>query len=288
MPHPANPGPGAKTLDSGLRPSVWLQELTWEEVAAYLRERDTILIPFGTTEQHGPAGPLGLDSYVAIALAEDAARKAGVVAAPPVWYGDSSHHLGFPGTISLRTETLIEVVYDIVRSLARHGFRRILLINGHKWTNLAALTSAARNIREFELPDIRTAVADPMYLARGIAGGLKHANEHHAGELEISHVLHKFPHTIRTAKLSDAACDFDRLIGPFGTADLFGGGTRDTVDQPWTSREQKRHAPTGQFSPNRLASAETGRQYHDYMVNRVVEFLDWWQTLDTAGSEELP
>ena len=288
MPRPASPDPGARTSGGAHQPSVWLQELTWEDVAAYLRARDTILIPFGTTEQHGPAGPLGLDSYVAIALAEDAAKKAGVLAAPPVWYGDSSHHLGFAGTISLRTETLIELVYDIIRSLSRHGFRRMLLINGHKWTNLAALTSAARNIREFELPGIRTAVADPMYLARGIAGGLKHANEHHAGELEISHVLYKFPHTIRTAKLSDAACDFDRLVGPFGTSDLFGSGVRDTVDQPWTSREQKQHASTGQFSSNRQASPETGRQYHDYMVDRLVAFLEWWQTQDTAAGEELP
>jgi len=258
-------------------PSVWLQELTWEEAAAYLRERDTILVPCGTTEQHGPAGPLGLDSYVAIALAEDAARKAGVLTAPPIWYGDSSHHLGFAGTISLRTETLMQIVQDVVRSLARHGFKHILFINGHKWTNLAALTSAARNVREFDVPGVRTAVADPMYLARGIAGRLKHANEHHAGELEISHVLYKCPHTIRTEKLSDAACDFDRLVGPFGTPDLFGGGGRDSVDQPWTSGEQKQHAPTGQFSSNRAASAEIGKQYHDYMVERLVEFLTWWQ-----------
>lgn len=269
-------------------PSVWLHELTWEEVEAYLRVRDTVIVPFGTTEQHGPAGPLGLDAYVAIGLAEEAARKAGVLTAPPVWYGDSSHHLGFPGTISLRTETLMQIVYDVVRSLARHGFRRILLINGHKWTNLAALTSAARNIREFELPDVRTAVADPMYLARGIAGNIKHANEHHAGELEVSQVLYKFPHVIRTEKLSDASCDFNQLLGPFGNDDLFGGGARDTIDQPWTSAEQRRSAPTGQFSSNRAASIETGKRYHDYMVNKLVEYLTWWQSHEGVPSEELP
>ena len=258
------------------RPSVWLHELTWEEVASYLDGRDTIIVPFGTTEQHGPAGPLGLDTYVAIGLAEDAAKRAGVLAAPPVWYGDSSHHLGFPGTISVKTETLMQIVYDIVRSLARHGFKRILIVNGHKWTNLAALTSAARNIREFELPGVLTAVADPMFLARGIAATIKSTNEHHAGELEVSQVLYKFPHTIRTEKLSDAACDFGQALGPFATADLFGGG-HDSIEQPWTSWDQKRIAPTGQFSSNSGASAEKGKAYHDYMVDRLVEFLDWWQ-----------
>lgn len=263
--------------DAPALPSIWLQELTWEEVSAYLRTRDTIIVPFGTTEQHGPAGSLGLDAYVAIGLAEDAAARAGVLVAPPVWYGDSSHHLGFAGTISLRTETLIQIVYDIVRSLARHGFKRVLLLNGHKMTNLPALSSAARNIREFELPGVLTAVADPMYLARGIARQIKEANEHHAGELEISQVLYKFPHTIRPERFSDAACDFAEAFGPFATDDLFGAG-RDSIDQPWTSWEQQRIAPTGQFSSNRLASAEKGKQYHDYMVDRLVEYLAWWQT----------
>jgi creatinine amidohydrolase len=258
-------------------PSIWLQELTWEEVAAYLRTRDTIIVPFGTTEQHGPAGSLGLDAYVAIGLAEDAAKRAGVLVAPPVWYGDSSHHLGFAGTISLRTETLVQIVYDIVRSLARHGFKRVLMLNGHKMTNLSALASAARNIREFELPGVLTAVADPMYLARGIARQIKEANEHHAGELESSHVLYKFPHTMRPERFSDAHCDFAEAFGPFGTDDLFGAG-RDSIDQPWTSWEQQRIAPTGQFSSNRAASAEKGKQYHDYMVERLVEFLAWWQS----------
>ena len=89
-------------------------------------------------------------------------------------------------------------------------------------------------------------------------------------------------------KFSDAACDVDRLLGPFGMADLFGGGPSDTIDQPWTSGEQKQHAPTGQFSSNRAASVETGKQYHDYMVGRLVEFLAWWQAQDTFDDEELP
>lgn len=258
-------------------PSVWLNELTWEDVEAYLRKRQTILVPCGTTEQHGPAGPLGLDTYVAMALAEDAARQTGVLTAPPLWYGDSSHHLGFPGTISLRTSTVIEVVLDILRSLARHGFKRILLINGHKIANLPALTSAARNFREFERPDVLVAVADPTYLARGIAGTIKSVNEHHAGELEISHVYYKYPATVRPNRFSAEACDLDGIFGPFGTSDLFGGGGRDAIDQPWTSAEQRAMAPTGQFSSNAAASQDKGRRYHDYMVARLAEFLRWWE-----------
>lgn len=266
--------------------SVWLHEITWEDARDYLLEKDTILIPFGTTEQHGPAGPLGLDGYVAVGLAEDAAREAGVLAAPPLWYGDSSHHLGFQGTISLRTETLMQVVYDMVRSLARHGFKRILMINGHKMTNLPALTSAARNIREFECPEVRIAIADPMFLARGIARKIKETNEHHAGELEVSQVYYKFPHTIKPEKFSTAHCDFEGVFGPFGNGDLFGGGG-DFIDQPWTSAEQRQMAPTGQFSSNAAASQTKGKQYHDYMVARLVEFIQWWQRSgETLGGKQ--
>jgi creatinine amidohydrolase/Fe(II)-dependent formamide hydrolase-like protein len=101
-------------------------------------------------------------------------------------------------------------------------------------------------------------------------------------------VLYKFPHTIRTGKLSDAACDFDRLLGPFGTSDLFAVGGRDTIDQPWTSSEQRGAAPAGQFSSNRAATAETGKQYHDYMVERLVEFLAWWQSHDELSTPASP
>jgi creatinine amidohydrolase len=117
-----------------------------------------------------------------------------------------------------------------------------------------------------------------MYLARGIAQTIKDSNEHHAGELEVSQVLYRFPHTVRTGKFSDAACDFDKSFGPFATADLFGGGGRDSIEQPWTSCEQKVMAPTGQFSSNKTASAEKGKRYHDYMVDRLVEYLEWWQS----------
>jgi creatinine amidohydrolase len=259
-------------------PSIWLHELTWEDVRDYLEHKDIIIVPCGTTEQHGPAGPLGLDGLVAVGLAEDAAKQAGVLSAPPLWYGDSSHHMGFPGTVSLKTETVIQVATDIMTSLASHGFRKILLLNGHKMTNLPALTSAARNFREYQLPGILTAVADPMYLARGIASKIKQSPEHHAGELEISQIYYRFPHTIKADKFSDASCDFPEVFGPFGVDDLFGTDPKDVIEQPWTSTEQRQIAPTGQFSSTLKASKETGQQYHDYMVARLVEFLTWWET----------
>lgn len=75
------------------QPSVWIQELTWEEIRDYLTRHDVALVPIGSTEQHGPAGTLGVDTYVAIGLTEDVARRAGAFVASPLWYGESSHHM---------------------------------------------------------------------------------------------------------------------------------------------------------------------------------------------------
>jgi creatinine amidohydrolase len=260
------------------KPSVWLQEITWEDVADYLKQDDIIIIPVGSTEQHGPAGPLGVDSYAAIALAEDAAKKAGVLVTPPMWFGDSPHHLDFPGTISLRPETLTAVIKDVVRSLARNGFKKLVIVNGHKGANLAALQTACRSLHQEELPQILLSIVDPMYLGKGIAH-IKEAVEHHAGELEISHVWFKYPHLIKKDKLPDKHVDLEPIFSPFVHKDLFGGGG-DSVDIIWNSREQKAFTPSGSYSDASKASAEKGRQYHEYLVNNLVKFIRWLREYD--------
>lgn len=255
-------------------PSVWIQDLTWEEVAAHL-DRDRIaILPVGSTEQHGPAGVLGVDTYVAITLAEDVAERAGVLVAPPLWYGDSSHHGAFPGTITIRPDTLTLLVRDVVRSLARHGFDRIILLNGHKGSNLPALTSAVRVLHEEELPRVMFAVADPLHLARSAAPTIKDTNEHHAGELELSHVHARYPGKIRTERLTDDAADFDSIFGGFVGNDLFGPAP-DGVDIIWSGAEQREFAPSGSLSSSMGLSTEKGQRYHDHIVGRLVELVHW-------------
>jgi len=258
--------------------SVWLQELTWEDIVDYLKTDDIIIFPVGSTEQHGPAGPLGVDSYAAIALADDTAKEAGVLVTPPLWFGDSPHHLDFPGTISLRTETVVAITKDVIRSLARNGFRKFIIINGHKGTNIAALTTACRSIHQYELPDVLLALVDPMFLAKGIAH-IKDAIEHHAGELEISHVWYKYPHLIKQEKLPSEHVDLEPVLSPFVHKDLLGKGG-DSIEIFWNSREQRTFTPSGSFSDSTKASPEKGKQYHEYMVNNLVKFIDWLRQYD--------
>ena len=107
-----------------------LGEMNWLEVETYLQKDNRILLVLGSTEQHGYLN-LMTDVKVPLALADAASKQTGVLVAPPVNFGNSPYFMAYPGTISIRVETLINLVEDIVRSLYAHGFKRILVLNGH-------------------------------------------------------------------------------------------------------------------------------------------------------------
>ena len=102
----------------------------WMQVEEYLKKDDRVILVLGATEQHAYLSLL-TDSKIPLALAEAAAEKTGVLVAPPLHFGSSPYFLAYPGTISLRSSTLMSVVEDIVRSLHGQGFRRFLALNGH-------------------------------------------------------------------------------------------------------------------------------------------------------------
>ena len=114
---------------------------TWHEVEEYLRTSRGIIVPIGSTEQHGPNGLIGTDHLDAEFVSKGVGDEIGALVAPTLTIGMSQHHMGFAGSVTLRPSTLIAVVGDVVTSLMKHGFERFLFINGHGG-NIATVTAA--------------------------------------------------------------------------------------------------------------------------------------------------
>ena len=170
-------------------------------------------------------------------------------------------------------------IKDVCSSLARHGFDRVVLVNGHKGSNLPSLVSSLRELHEEHLPEALFVVADPLHLARSAAPAIKETNEHHAGELELSHVEYRFPGMIRKDRLTGEGVDFEKVFGGFVGNDLFGPAP-DGVEVIWSGDEQRLFTPNGSFSSSLGLSAKKGKKYHDHIVERLCELVDWLRRYD--------
>ena len=106
------------------------EELNWFDVENYLQQDDRLLLVLGSCEQHAYLSLL-TDVRIPMALADAASQQTGVLIAPPLNFGASPYFLAYPGTLSLRVSTLLDVVEDLVRSAYGQGFRRLLVLNGH-------------------------------------------------------------------------------------------------------------------------------------------------------------
>jgi creatinine amidohydrolase len=131
---------------------VLLDQMTWPEVRDFLGKSNIAFVPVGSTEQHGMHLPVDNDWWTANELAKRvgdrvAEKSINVVITHPVAYGVSPHHMVFPGTVTLRIETFISVIRDICVSLSKHGFKKIVIFNGHGG-NDSALMVALQELKE--------------------------------------------------------------------------------------------------------------------------------------------
>ncbi len=110
-----------------------MAQMTWPELREVVREGRLAVMPAGIIEQHGPALPLDTDIFLADEITRRAAARVPdkVVVVPPIVHGHSPHHMDFPGTLTVDPQHMINYVLDVCLSLAHHGFRKLLIVNGH-------------------------------------------------------------------------------------------------------------------------------------------------------------
>jgi len=124
-----------------------LQEICWVDAKEYYSKNDIAILPVGSTEQHGPHNPLGTDHLIAEALAEEAAKRTGVLCLPVIPFGVSSHHRQFWGTIFIQPKVFREYIMDTCLSLKYYGVKKIVIVNGHGG-NTSSLLELARELRK--------------------------------------------------------------------------------------------------------------------------------------------
>lgn len=245
------------------------EELTSAEVANLDHDGTVLVLPLGSVEQHGKHMPLGTDTLLAhsVSLAAAGRSSGKVVVLPPPWYGFSPHHMRFAGSITLRAETLIAVAQDIVASVVKHGFRRILIVNGHGG-NGGVIDLLASTLGHQHYGEARIATLTYFTLAREAIAALRRSEMGgmgHACEFETAMVEHVRPDLVKTEL---AAATYPDPGSRYLTTDLLGGSAvRTYLDFADLS-------PTGTLGDPSLATPEAGAKFFEAAVGALVAFIE--------------
>ncbi len=251
-----------------------MTEVEWWNLRApqlrSLQDEDAlVIVPVGSTEQHGPHLPVMVDALLAGEIARRTARRlAGeraVVVAPTVWSGLAEHHMSLGGTITLDYQTFFALLRCIASSMARHGFRRILLLNGHGG-NINALNVIVGELTgELQIPIVGCTYW--IVAAEAFGSILEHQrNVAHGGEAETSMVLALRPELVDTARLEEAK------------GDMPPEALHDAGAYRW--RSMAAMTKTGVIGDASSASAEKGEKLLSAASEAIAKLVmdpNWWE-----------
>ena len=240
---------------------------TWQEVEQYLTRTQGIIIPIGSTEQHGPTGLIGTDAICAEAIAKGVGESSDAMVAPVINVGMALHHTAFPGSISLRPSTLIQVILDYLTCLAKAGFTRFFFINGHGGnmaTLKAAFSETYYQLAQLNLPhaaQVRCKLSNwfmcrSVYqLAKELYGDQEGS---HATPSEVALTQFVYPASIKSAPLTTPVAKGHPIYG---------------------AEDFRRHYPDGRMGSNPdLATPEHGQQFYEAAVkelsNAYLKFIE--------------
>ena len=248
--------------------------MRWEELSVPVIERldrdaTVLILPLGSVEQHGRHLPLGTDTLLAMSLCHAAAeRLAGKAAVlPPPWYGFSPHHIRLAGTVTLRAETLMALVEDIVASVVAHGFRRLVVVNGHGG-NAGVIDVLSSTLGHRFRGQARIATLTYFHLAREAIERLRTSRPGgmgHACEFETSMIQHIRPELVDIAA---AEVTYPDTGSAYLSTDLLGGSRVRTY------LDFRDLSPSGTLGDPSLASPEAGARFHAAVVDELTRFIE--------------
>lgn len=180
---------------AGNTKALVLQEMGWVDVKEYLNTNDMVIIPLGATEQHGPHLPLGTDYYEAMGMSKKISEQTGVLVAPVLMAGYSVYHSGFPGTLSLKPETMEQVLFETVEMLLKYGFRRFMFFNYHGGNNVVQVRVIHRINHTTE--GVAIAIGHGSPIEKEDDGEEREFFDWHSGKNETSIMLYLRPDLVR-------------------------------------------------------------------------------------------
>jgi creatinine amidohydrolase len=234
---------------------VLLHEMSWTEAREYFIKNDIAILPVGSNEQHGPHNPLGTDHLIAKALAEETAKRTGVLCLQVIPFGVSSHHKQFWGTIHVSPKALKKYVKEICLSLGYYGVKKIVIVNGHGG-NLSALAELARELRE---EGIFISIFQWWPAASKLLPDLfKSEERRHASAEETSVNLALYPEIVNVDKnvdevVRESVLQLEGITLPLDTAD---------------------YTSSGVFGKSTTASAEKGKKVLEAVVVELVKHIN--------------
>lgn len=247
---------------------MFLSELSWPEVRKLKLADKVVILPLGSFEQHGPHLPLTTDTDIVTAVAEGVERKRPnrVLCLPTLWAGHSTHHLFFPGTLSVNQMPYIQLLVELCGSIVNFGAKKIFLLNGHGGNDVPA-RAALRELKS-EIPKARFVFASYWSLASQAIKDVResaHGGLGHACEMETSIMLHLFPERV---KMKLAKGDGPRHTDPYRKADM------QYARPVYFVNEFHEVSKSGVVGRPELASAKKGKRFLDGIVTETIRFVD--------------
>lgn len=254
-----------------------LDQLTWKDIEDRRRQSPLMIVPVGSCEQHGPGLALNTDAERARAFADLLADRIAPLAlvTPPIPVGVSEHHMGFPGTLTLSPTTFVQIVFEIVESVVRHGWQRVFVINGHGGNDPALGVLATKIMRD--LPEICFAWSGISPLVTDVSAD--HSTSElrgHSCELETSQTMYLAPASVYADRLDAGTSSRSQLTAQAGLS-----RSRRAIHYPLP---YDRVTPTGALGDARTANADLGKLLIDTALGRLVPFLIEFANSDPAPS----